>query len=129
MAHLEKPLPQNLEAERCILGSVMVDNRALSLAVKHVSSGDFFLHQNQKIFRCMLSMTEAGNPVDLVTLCEALQSSGDLEAVGGAPYVSSLGDGVAKVSNVEQYAEIVRQKAMLRRMAHAGEKLIRDSMQ
>jgi hypothetical protein len=126
---IANPLPNNLEAERSILGAVLLDNQSLALAMKHVSSGDFFVQQNQKIFRCMLAMTESGSAVDLVTLCEALQQAGDLEAAGGAPYVASLATGIPKVSNIEQYAEIVRQKAMLRRMAHLGEKLSRDAMQ
>lgn len=125
---MEKPLPQNLEAERSILGGILLDNTALSVAVKHVTSGDFLLPGHQQIFRCMLTMVETGSPVDLVTLCEALQQSGKLELTGGAPYVASLGNGIPRAANVEYYAKIVHQKALLRRMAHAGEKLLRDAM-
>lgn len=126
---LEKPLPQNLEAERSILGSILVSNASLPLAVKHVSSGDFFLVNNQRIFRRMLAMAEAGAAIDLVTLCEALQSTGELETVGGAAYVASLGSALPVTANVEQYARIVKQKAILRRMVHAGDKLMREAMQ
>jgi hypothetical protein len=126
---LEKPLPQNLEAERSVLGSILIDNSKLALAVKHVSSGDFFLAQNQKIFRRMLAMAESGSAVDLVTLCEALQTAGDLEAAGGAPYVASLADGIARAANVEQYAQIVKQKAMLRRIVHAGHNLSQGALE
>ena len=125
----EKALPQNLDAERAVLGGVLVDNSSMPLALKRVSSGDFLLEPHRRIFRVMIAMTEAARPIDLVTLCEALQTSGNLEAAGGAAYVASLSDGMAKVSNVEHYAEIVRQKAVLRRMAQAGEKLTRDALE
>lgn len=128
-AATEKPLPQNLDAERSILGSILIDNSKLPIAVKHVSSGDFFLSSNQKIFRRMLAMSEAGAAVDLVTLCEALQSTGDLEAAGGAPYVASLASGMPVAANVEQYARIVKQKAMLRRIVHAGHNLSQHALE
>jgi KaiC/GvpD/RAD55 family RecA-like ATPase len=121
-------LPSNLDAERCVLGSILVNNAALNTAVRYVSSGDFLLTSHQKIFRHMLAMVEANQPIDLVTLCESMFKSGEIESCGvgdlqGAAYISSLMDGMATVSNVEQYARIVREKAALRILAKASERL------
>lgn len=125
---IAKKLPSNLDAERSILGAILVNNEALGIAVRHVSSGDFLLTSHQKIFRHILSMTEAGQPIDLVTLCEALSKDGELDAcsvgdVHGAAYISSLMDGRAPITNVEHYARIVREKAALRILAKASERL------
>lgn len=125
---LARSVPHNPEAERSILGAILLDNQALTSAVKHVASGDFFFSSNQKIFRRMLAMSDAGQNIDLVTLCESLHGNGELEVAGGTPYIAALSDGMPRVSNIEQYAKIVREKAILRRMAHVGEKLAREAL-
>jgi len=128
-AALEKPLPQNLDAERSVLGAILLDNSSVSLAMKHVSSGDFFLTQNKIIFQQMLVLREQGTPIDLVTLSESLFQNTKLEAAGGAPYIASLADGLPRVSNIEHYAKIVREKAVLRGMAHLANRITELSLQ
>jgi hypothetical protein len=125
---IARSLPNNVDAERSILGAILLDNEAIAIAVKHVSSGDFFFSGNQKIFRRMMAMRDAGQPIELVMLCEALHANGELDGAGGAPYISALADGMPKVSNVEHYAKIVREKAVLRRMVHFGDRLTRDAL-
>jgi DNA-binding MarR family transcriptional regulator len=125
----DNPLPQNPEAERSILGAVLLDNKALGAALKVVSSGDFFSTTNQKIFRRMVQMAESGNPIDIVTLNDALQASGELRDAQEIAYIASLPDGLPRVSNVEHHAQIVRRMAALRRMARTGEKMMNDAMQ
>jgi DNA-binding transcriptional ArsR family regulator len=120
---LEKPLPNNLEAERSLLGAIMLDNATLPLVLKHICSGDFFLNEHKKIFTCMLNMSQAGTPIELVTLCESLAQERSIDLAGGAAYISTLGDGMPKVSNVEHYAKIVLNKSRLRQMIHATHKL------
>src|SRR5271168_319953 len=115
---LEKPLPNNLDAERSVLGSILLDNAALKTAAETLSSGDFFLDQNQRLFRKMLAIMEAKRPIDMVTLVDELQTAGDLEAAGGMAYIASLADGMPKVSNVAHYARIVRDKSLLRQLIH-----------
>jgi hypothetical protein len=119
---LEKPLPQNLEAERAILAGILMDNSLLSLAVKYLSSADFFLDQHKRIFRCMLAMHDKCAVMELTTVCETLQNDGNLEASGGASYIAELFSILnwCKPSTIEQYAQIVKKKAMLRRIANAG---------
>src|ERR1700676_3657657 len=116
---LEKPLPNNLEAERSVLGAVILDNNALNAAIENLKPEDFFLDQHRRVFTQMIALGEAQQAIDLITLTEELHRRGDLEAAGGAPYLAALADGMPKVSNIEHYARIVKEKAILRNLIHA----------
>src|SRR6266849_5445753 len=116
---LEKPLPNNLDAERSVLGAVLLDNHALNSAIEHLRPEDFFLDQHRRVFTQMIALGEAQQAIDLITLTEELHRHGDLEAAGGAPYLASLADGMPRVSNIEHYARIVKEKAILRNLIHA----------
>src|ERR1700687_4998671 len=116
---LEKPLPNNLDAERSVLGAVILDNNALNAAIENLKPEDFFLDQHRRVFTQMIALGEAQQAIDLITLTEELHRRGDLEAAGGAPYLASLADGMPRVSNVEHYARIVKEKAILRNLIHA----------
>lgn len=116
---LEKPLPSNLDAERSVLGAILLDNNALNPAVEHLRPEDFFMEQHRRVFTQMIALGESQQAIDLVTLTEELHRRGDLEASGGAPYLAALADGMPRVSNVEHYARIVKEKAMLRNLIHA----------
>jgi replicative DNA helicase len=117
-ATLEKPLPNNLDAERSVLGAILLDNHALNPAIEHLRPEDFFLDQHRRVFTQMIALGEVQQAIDLVTLTEELNRKGDLEASGGAPYLASLADGMPKVSNIEHYARIVKEKAILRNLIH-----------
>jgi replicative DNA helicase len=117
-ATLEKPLPNNLDAERSVLGAILLDNNALNAAIENLRAEDFFLDQHRRVFTQMIALSEAQQAIDLITLTEELHRRGDLEASGGAPYLASLADGMPKVSNIEHYARIVKEKAMLRNLIH-----------
>src|ERR1700741_678593 len=116
---LERPLPNNLDAERSILGAILLDNHALNTAIENVRSEDFFLDQHRRVYVQMIALGESQQAIDLVTLTEELHRRGELEAAGGAPYLSALADGIPRVSNVEHYARIVKEKAILRNLIHA----------
>jgi replicative DNA helicase len=118
-ATLERPLPQNLDAERSILGAILLDNHALNAAIENLKPEDFFLEQHRRVFNQMIALGESQQAIDLVTLTESLHRVGELEASGGAPYLAALADGMPRVSNVEHYARIVREKALLRNLIHA----------
>src|SRR6202167_378392 len=115
---LERPLPHNLEAERSILGAILLDNHALNTAVEKLRTDDFFLPQHRHIFERMIDLGEHQQGIDFVTVVEELGRTGNLEAAGGAAYVSQLADGMPRVSNVEHYARIVKEKAVLRALAY-----------
>src|SRR5258708_6973309 len=97
---IERPLPSSLDAERSVLGAILLDNKSLDAAMV-LKPEDFFLDQHRRVFAQMLEHGEAKKPIDLVTLTVELDRKGDLEAAGGAPYICSLADGMPKVSNVE----------------------------
>src|SRR5215470_2938142 len=103
-ATLEKPLPNNLEAERSVLGAILLDNHALNAALENLRTEDFFLEQHRRVFQRMVDLLESQQAIDLVTLSDELHRRGELEASGGAAYIASLVDGMPRVANVEHYA-------------------------
>lgn len=117
---IERPLPHNLEAERSILGAVLLDNHALNAAVERLRSEDFFLPQHRHIFERMVQLGEKQQAIDTITLMEDLARSGALEAAGGVAYLSSLADGLPRVTNVDHYARIVKEKAILRSLIYSA---------
>ncbi len=117
---LERPLPHNIEAERSILGAVLLDNHALNAAVERLRSEDFFLPQHRHIFERMVQLGEKQQAIDTITLMEDLVRSGELEAAGGVAYLSQLADGLPRVTNVEHYARIVKEKAILRSLIYSA---------
>lgn len=125
----ESPYPNNLEAERAILGAILNDNAAIANAIKHVNSGDFFTVSHQKLFRNMLAMVEANEAIDLVTLVEWLAKRGELQSIGfgdvqGPAYIASLTDSLYRgSSNVEHHAKIVKEKSALRTLAKIAQRL------
>jgi DnaB-like helicase N terminal domain/Protein of unknown function (DUF3987) len=119
-ANIAPPLPSNLDAERDVLGAILLNNKAIE-EVMGLNSDDFFLDQHRRVFARMLAMNESQQPIDLTTLTEELNRHGDLEAAGGAAFIASLPDGFPKVSNVAHYAKIVREKALLRSAIHKAD--------
>ncbi|MGH9746183.1 MAG: replicative DNA helicase, partial [Candidatus Acidiferrales bacterium] len=117
---IERPLPHNLEAERSILGAVLLDNHSLNAAVEKLRSEDFFLPQHRQIFERMIQLAEKQQAIDVVTLMEDLARRGELETAGGVPYLSQLADGLPRATNVEHYARIVKEKSVLRNLAFSA---------
>src|SRR5689334_24748924 len=114
--NLEKPLPNNLDAERSVIGAILLDNHSLNAAMETLRPEDFFLDQHRRVVSHMVSLGESQQALDLVTLTDELHNKGELEASGGAPYLASLADGMPRVSNIEHYARIVKEKAILRNL-------------
>jgi len=117
---LERPLPHNLDAERSILGAILLDNHALDLASEKLRPEEFFLDQHRRIYERMVTLREGQHAIDLVTLTDDLARRGELDAAGGPAYLAQLVDGVPRVSNIEHYARIVREKALLRNLIHTA---------
>jgi replicative DNA helicase len=120
----ERTLPHNLEAERSVLGAILIHNDAFNLAAEIISPADFFRDAHRRIFDKMTALNERSEPVDFVTLKEALAKSGEIDEVGGPAYVASLADGVPRATNVEYYARIVKEKATLRNLIYAANKIL-----
>ncbi|MBI3932397.1 MAG: AAA family ATPase [Acidobacteria bacterium] len=116
------PALQNAEAERTVIGAVLVNPSLLPSATLRPS--DFAGAAHRIIWSAILKLDEAGTPIDHVTLRDALLTSGQLEASGGVGYVGSLGDGVPRISNVEAWVAIVRDRARLRAVTVAAERML-----
>jgi len=108
--------PQNLEAESAVIGAVLLDKEALLSAVEVLSPEDFYDSRNGSIFRAILSLFEKRTPIDMVTLSEELEKEKELENVGGGSHLVSIVNATPSAANVAHYANIVRDKAILRRL-------------
>jgi replicative DNA helicase len=126
---LEKTLPNNLEAERSILGAILLDDRAFLTVFENLKPQDFYLESHRRIFEKMLQLMNSSRGIDLITLKEELQRASELEAVGGAAYLASLTDGLPRAINIEFYAQIVREKATLRRLIQTSNEVMARSYQ
>ena len=113
-------LPANVEAERSILGAILLDNFAYNQAAEHLRVEDFSLDSHRRIYGRMVDLQESSRPIDMITLIEELERHKDLQAVGDVGYVSSLLDGVPDRPSIEHYVKIVRDKALLRGLIHAA---------
>jgi replicative DNA helicase len=117
---MDRTLPHNLEAEKCVLGAILINNQAFNQAAEVIDSTDFFRDAHRRIFEKMILLTDRNDPVDLVTLKDELARSGELDEVGGPAYIAALTDGVPRSANVEHYARIVREKSTLRRLIQSA---------
>jgi replicative DNA helicase len=127
VATAERTLPHNLEAERSVLGAILVHNDAFNLAAQVIDSRDFYRDAHRRIFDRMVALNERHDAIDFVTLKEELARAGELDEVGGPAYVASLADGVPRATNVEYYARIVKEKATLRNLIYAASKIVTNA--
>ena len=127
VATAERTLPHNLEAERSVLGAILVHNDAFNLAAQVIDSRDFYRDAHRRIFDRMVSLNERHDAIDFVTLKEELARAGELDEVGGPAYVASLADGVPRATNVEYYARIVKEKSTLRNLIYAASKIVTNA--
>jgi replicative DNA helicase len=122
-------LPHNAEAERTVLGAVLVDNSAFNAAAEILSGDDFYDTPHRRIFDAMAALTERSQPIDLVTLKEELTRSSALEASGGAAFLAGLVDGLPRITNVLDWCRIIKEKSVLRRLIHAGNNIVQSCNQ
>lgn len=118
---LSRGLPASAEAERSILGAILLDNRAFNEAAECLKPEDFSLDSHRRIYARMMDLTESARPVDLVLLVEELDRHRELEAVGDHAYVSSLLNGLPDRPSITHYVRIVKEKAQLRGLISAAQ--------
>jgi len=123
---IDRAVPHNLEAERALLGSVLLDNSALNVALELISKDDFFSEAHRTAFEKMLDLSERNRAIDTVTLSEELSKEGLLEKAGGAAYLAALTDGVpiGSAAAVSEYSRIVKDKSVVRRLINASHNVI-----
>jgi replicative DNA helicase len=115
--------PQNLEAEASLLGAILIDADALVKIADIVSVDDFFDPRHQRIYEAIIVLYEHRSPIDVLTLADQLKNIGFLDMVGGASYLTELTNFVPTATHVEQYAQLVAQKALRRRLIKASQEL------
>jgi len=115
--------PQNTEAEAAVLGAVLVNKEAMDKVADILQAEDFYSHGNQTIFRAILRLYEKRSPIDLVTLTNDLEGVKELDQIGGAAYLADLVNSVPTALHVIHYAQIVKQKSVLRRILNAGQRI------
>lgn len=126
---LEKIPPQNIEAEMAVLGSMLIEEEAIATAIE-VLDGDFFYKDSHKnIFNAILELFNSNKAVDLLTLIEALKKRGILDEVGGAAYITTLTSSVPTAANVAYYANIVKEKAILRNLITIATQIVSESFE
>ncbi len=127
VAPRERVLPHNAEAERTVLGAILVDNAAFNSAAEILNRDDFYREAHRRIFDAMAALAERSEPIDVVTLRDELLRNSAFEAVGGAAYLGSLVDGLPRVSNVEPWCRIIKEKSVLRNLIHAGNRIVQSA--
>src|ERR1700761_6054929 len=113
---LDTGLPANIDAEKTILGAILLDNQALSEAEEKLVVDDFSLDSHRRIYQRMTDLGGSGHAVDLVTLSHELSKYKEVESVGGVAYLASLTEGLPRRPVIEEYIRIVKDKSLLRRL-------------
>jgi replicative DNA helicase len=126
LAVKDRSLPHNAEAERTVLAAILVDNQAFNSAAEILTRDDFHREAHRRIFEAMSVLAEKSLPIDLVTLKDELARASALEAVGGASYLASLVDGIPRVASVEQWSRLIKEKAVLRNLIHASNRIVQS---
>ncbi|MFO7858399.1 MAG: replicative DNA helicase [Ectothiorhodospiraceae bacterium] len=121
--------PHSLEAEQAVLGGLMVDNEAWDRVTDRVREDDFYRHDHRLIFRAIGRLADDQQPMDVVTLAEALRNSGELDQAGGMGYLGTLVTETPSAANISAYADIVRERAILRQMIRVGTDVVSSAFQ
>jgi replicative DNA helicase len=121
---LDKIPPQNLEAEMAVLGSVLLDEDAISVAIESLDKDFFYKDTHRKIFAAISSLYNNNKAVDLITLTEELKNSAILEEIGGVSYLTALVNSVPTAANINHYVSIVKEKSILRTLINNATKIV-----
>lgn len=121
---LDKIPPQNLEAEMAVLGSMLLDEDAISVASEMIERDSFYKDSHRKIFEAIISLYNANKPVDLITLTDALKKEETLEEIGGASFLTALANSVPTAANISHYVGIVKEKSILRTLINNATRIV-----
>jgi len=116
--------PQNIEAEQCVLGGVLLENDAINNVLEILVPEDLYRESHRKIFTAMIALFEKSEPIDLITLTNILKSRNHLDEVGGSAYLSSLVDSIPTAANISYYVKIIKEKALLRGLITTATEII-----
>ncbi len=126
---LERPLPHSGEAERAILGSIILDNGLINQAIELLKPDDFYVRAHAMVFRAMIGLSERGAEINPILIGEELKRAGDLEAVGGFTFISELTYGLPHFTNLAAYADLVGGNSMMRKLVKVANKIISEALE
>ena len=126
MAQIERIPPHNDDAEKSVLGALLIDPEAFYKVSPIIKADDFYSNAHKEIYGAMLALNAQGKAIDVVTVAEMLKSRSTLEAAGGRAYVAQLSGEVPTSANAAQYAQIIADKALLRRLITASGSIVEN---
>lgn len=126
---LERPLPNNAEAERAILGSVILDNDLASQAIELLKPEDFYVPSHRRIFSAIITLFERHSEINPILIGEELRRDGDLDSTGGVTFITNLTYGLPRFTNITHYAKIVSDKSILRQLIKATNKITSEALE
>src|SRR5215472_3529789 len=121
---LDRLPPQSLDSEQAVLGSLLVSGDGITRVIDIVEPEYFYRKAHQIIYAAMLDLFDDNEPIDIVTVSQYLKDEGKLDGVGGRQYITDLSLSIATTANLEYYARIVRDKALLRNLIKAGTEIV-----
>src|SRR3954462_3833343 len=125
----ERALPNSAEAERAILGAVLLDNGLISQAIEQLRAEDFYMPSHRRIFLAMIMLFERGAEINPILIGEELKKENALESVGGVSFILNLTYGLPHSTNISHYAKVVRGKSMLRQLIRAANKITQEALE
>jgi len=127
--NIDRGMPSSIDAERSILGAILLDTHIYNQAAESLRPDDFFLDSHRRIFARMMDLDGSGRSIDIITLQEELSRHKELETVGGVAYLASLTDGVPRRPSIEHHVKLVRDKALLRGLIHTANSAITRALE
>ena len=116
--------PHSIEAEQSVIGGLLLENDALDRVADILNVEDFYQHDHKTIYKHIAKLIERNRPADIVTVAESLESTAELSAVGGIAYLGSLAQNTPSAGNIRRYAEIVRERAIMRKLVSVGTEIV-----
>lgn len=126
---LERPLPHSADAERAILGAIILDNGLVNQAIELLRADDFYVRAHQFVFRAMIALSERGTSIDYLLLGEELRREGVLEQMGGIAFISELTYGLPHFTNVAAYAKVVKDNSLMRQLVKVANKITSEALE
>lgn len=123
---LERTLPHNVDAEKSVLGSILVNNEHYYRVIESLRLEDFYLDAHRVIFRQMIELMEQSKVIDLITIQDELVRASQLESAGGITYLAGLLDGIPHLVNIEHYIQIIRERSTLRQLINSANKIMAE---
>ncbi len=120
--------PHSIEAEQALIGGILLDNEAWERIADLISEEDFYRDDHRRIYRHIFRLVDMGKPADVVTVFESLEKSGEAEHAGGLAYIAEVAANTPSAANIRRYAEIVRERAILRKLVAAGNEIAASAL-